>query len=279
VLTGPVEARVSQVVYYDVDLSTMSLPAGHNHVCAAAFVTSVSAADRLLTPGNTSVDALTMVDRHVAHRNLHLVPAGAKPVPPPRGGWQHKPQTILLDFHNAHRKEVEIEIVVDRHDMVGQLTMMLPPLERADAAGALRGWRRTERPVLPGDVALPQGVAEQAGSFLARLGEAVEAVGEQIEQVARHLAGDLAVPDEREIPIRGLEGLDRSVVYVADATASSPTISGIRLPAGGHTTAAITVRAPEDAKPGDQFRFDVLQRRGAEVMGGSTYVLSVFEAR
>jgi hypothetical protein len=122
-------------------------------------------------------------------------------------------------------------------------------------------------------------VAEQAGSFLGRLGEAVEAVGEQIEQVGRHLAGDLAVPDEREIPMRGLEGLDRSVVYVADAAASSPTISGIRLPAGGHTTAAITVRAPEDAKPGDQFRFDVLQRRAAKVMGGSTYVLSVFEVR
>jgi hypothetical protein len=39
------------------------------------------------------------------------------------------------------------------------------------------------------------------------------------------------------------------------------------------------VRAPDGAKPGDQFRFDVLQRRQGTVAGGSTYALAVFEQR
>ncbi|MEY2417059.1 MAG: hypothetical protein QOH53_2393, partial [Ilumatobacteraceae bacterium] len=53
--------------------------------------------------------------------------------------------------------------------------------------------------------------------------------------------------------------------------------SGIRLPAGARITAAITVRAPDGAKPGDDFRFDVLQRRNGEIVGGSTYAVAVFD--
>jgi hypothetical protein len=268
-----VEARTSQVVTYDIDFSTMALPAGHNHVCCAAFITTISAADRLLAPGNTSLDALTMIDRHVAHRNLHLVPAGARPIPPPVGGWRHEPQTVLLDFHNALREEAEIDVVVNRRDMVGPLTMMLSTLRLADSTRAFDGWRRTEHGVLPEEI------AEYAGSFLQRLGEAVETLGEEIEQAGRRIAGDLDVQDEREVTLRKLEGIDRSVVYVADSAAATPTISGILLPAGGHITAAITVRAPDGAKPGDQFRFDVLQRRQGTVAGGSTYALAVFEQR
>src|SRR5262249_9110732 len=127
-LSSAVEARTSQVVYYDFDFSTMALPAGHNHVCAAAFITSISAVDRLIDPGNTSLDALTMIDRHVAHRNLHLVPAGAMPISPRGGAWRHEPQTVILDFHNALREETEIEIVVDRRHMVGPMMMMLSEL-------------------------------------------------------------------------------------------------------------------------------------------------------
>lgn len=271
--TGAIEARNSQVVYYDVDFSTMAMPAGHNHVCAAAFVTSISTADRLLAPGNTSLDALTMIDRHAAHRNLHLVPAGARPLPTPHAGWRHEPQTLLLDFHNALREETEIEILVDRHDMVAPLTMMLSKLQLADSKRAYDGWRRTE----PGGI--PEGIAEQAGSFLQRLGEAVESLGEQIERAGLRIARDLDLPDDREIALRRLEGIDRSVFYVADEEAATPRISGIRLPAGGHITAAITVLVPDGAKPGDQFRFDVLQRREGHVVGGSTYVLAVFERR
>jgi hypothetical protein len=272
-LSGAVEARTSQVVFYDFDFSTMALPAGHNHVCAAAFITSISAADQLLNPGNTSLDALTMIDRHVAHRNLHLVPAGAMPIPPRGRAWRQEPQTVILDFHNALRKETEIEIVVDRRHMAGPMMMLLPKLKLADSNGSLDGWRRTRVGRLSDEA------AEHAGHFLGRLGEAIEELGERIELTAKRILREPAVRDEREVKLRKLKGLDRSVVYVADPSSATPTISGIRLPAGGHITAAITVRAPEGAKPGDLFRFDVLQRRKGKVVGGSTYALAVYDQR
>jgi hypothetical protein len=269
--SSAVDARASQVVYYDVDFSTMALPAGHNHVCAAAFVTSVSGADRLLDPGNTSLDALTMIDRHVAHRNLHLVPAGARPVPGRSESWQHEAQTIIVDFHNALREEAEIEVVVDRREMVGPLSMMLPKVGVADVA--LDGWRRTRAG------ALPEEIATQAASFLERLGEAIEGLGERLELAAKRILSEPAIRDEREVRLRKLEGIDRSIAYVADGNAATPAISGIRIPGGGHITAAITMSAPDKARPGDEFRFDVLQRQKGRIVGGSTYVLAVFDRR
>jgi hypothetical protein len=201
------------------------------------------------------------------------VPAGARPSPPSVAGWRHEPQTVLLDFHNALREDAEIEIMVDRRNTVGPLTMMLPTLRLADSTRAFDGWRPTKHGLLPEEF------AEHASSFIQRLGEAVETLGEQIERAGRQISGDIYIRDEREVRLRMLEGIDRSVVYVADETALTPTISGIRLPATGRLTAVITVRAPDGAKPGDQFRFDVLQRRQGVVVGGSTYTLVVFERR
>jgi len=272
-LPSTIDARTSQVVYYDFDFSTMALPVGHNHVCAAAFISTISGSDRLLAPGNTSLDALTMSDRHVAHRNLHLVPSGARPIPPEGRSWRHEPQTVILDFHNALREETEIEIVVDRRHMMGLMTMVLPKLNLADASTAYDGWRRT------GVGGLPAELAEHAASLLERLGESLEELGEQIELAAKHILREPAIRDERESRLRKSEWIDRSVIYVADQNSPTPTIAGIRIPGGGHITAAITVRAPDGAKPGDQFRFDVLQRRKGKVVGGSTYALAVFENR
>jgi hypothetical protein len=35
--------------------------------------------------------------------------------------------------------------------------------------------------------------------------------------------------------------------------------------------------APDKARPGDEFRLDVLQRQKGQIVGGSTYVLAVFD--
>jgi hypothetical protein len=271
-LPQAINARVSQVVYYDFDFSTMALPAGHNHVCAAAFVTTISSGDRLLSPGNTSLDALTMIDKHVAHRNLHVVPAGAMPAPRGENMWKHSPQTVVLDFHNAKREDTEIEIVLDRRHFAGPVTMMLPKLELREPSKQLNGWnvQHIDR--------VEAWIADHVGGFLHRVGEAFEELGERIELTAAHLEHAPAVRDEREIRLKKLGSLDRTVIYVADASAQTPKISGIRVGALGHLTAAMTVRVPDGAKPGDQSRFDVLQRRNGKIVGGSTYVVSVFDA-
>src|SRR5262249_11449278 len=83
------DVRTPQVVEFDVDFTSLSLPLGHDHVCAAAFVTSASDP---ITSTLTNLDQLTMQDRHVAHRNLHLVAAGATPSTDAGGKtYEHKP--------------------------------------------------------------------------------------------------------------------------------------------------------------------------------------------
>jgi hypothetical protein len=71
-LPGTLDVRAPQVVEYDLDCSTLSLPAGHNQVCAAAFVTTTIATEQLSST-TTDLDQLTMQDKHVVYRTLLLV--------------------------------------------------------------------------------------------------------------------------------------------------------------------------------------------------------------
>jgi hypothetical protein len=268
-LPATVHARQTQVVFYDVDFLTMALPAGHNHVCAAAFVTTISASDRLLDPGNPSVDALTMIDRHVAHRNLHLVPAEAMPVAPGATTFRHQPGTIVVDFYNADRDEAAIELVVDRRGFPGQLSMLLPPLDRGSQK-TLVGWH-VKRPV-------GETEDDRLGAVLQRLGEAMEKMGDELELAGAPLHGEAVVRHDRKSHLKKLAQLDRTQVIVADDDTKVLRLGALRLPPGGHISAAITLSVPPSAKPGDEFEFDVIQERRGVVVGGSTYVIAVFDA-
>lgn len=121
-------------------------------------------------------------------------------------------------------------------------------------------------------------IADHIGDFFERLGEGIEELGEQLELAAARIRHEPAVRDDREIRLKKLDSLDRTRIYVADESAQAPTIKGISLPGLGRLTAAITVRAPDEAKPGDNLRFDVMQRQQGRIVGGSTYIVSVFDA-
>jgi hypothetical protein len=54
----------------------------------------------------------------------------------------------------------------------------------------------------------------------------------------------------------------------------SPSFT-LALPAHGRVTAAFTWTPPREAKPGDWYRLDVVQRRPKQVVGGSTYFFAV----
>jgi hypothetical protein len=269
-LPGAVHARQTQVVFYDYNFTALGLPAGHDHVCAAAFVTTVSASDQLLAPGNTSLDSLTMIDRRVVHRNLHLVAAGAKPVPPGPGTFRQEPQTILIDFHNADREAAEIEVLVDRRHFGGRLSMLLPKLDLRGGEKSLTSWRIAR----PSDRDVT--VREHA-AFLEQIRKALANPERNADLKAASLGREPAILDDRERHLRRLGSLDPTRVFVADAKADLLSVSGIALKAGAAVTAAITLTAPESAKPGDTYEFDVIQRHRGKVVGGSTYVVAVFD--
>jgi hypothetical protein len=68
--------------------------------------------------------------------------------------------------------------------------------------------------------------------------------------------------------------MDTSRVFVAESS-RTPSILGVEIPPRRAVTAAITIRAPEEAKPGDRFRLDIIQRSGERIVGGSSYVIAV----
>jgi hypothetical protein len=75
-LPGPLSVRTPQVVEYQVDFTSLPLPAGHDHACVAAFISTPT--DQL-TSNTTDISLLTMQDKHVAFRKVKLI----GPAPPP----------------------------------------------------------------------------------------------------------------------------------------------------------------------------------------------------
>ncbi len=209
-----------------------------------------------------------MQDKHVAHRNLHLVMGGIKPAPPPREGFVHEPQTFLIDFHNATERTTEIDLVFQRPHFPGELSVVLPGVREKATPGfevvhhdRIESWLR-----------------EHLGSFLERFGERLEQVGEATEQLGTTLAGEPSLADEVEAARRRrVAKLDCSRVFVAGA--GTAAVEGVHLPAGGSLAAAVTVQAPPTARPGDKFRFDILQKSDGRIVGGSSYVFAVVRYR
>jgi hypothetical protein len=266
-LPGTLDVRTPQVAEFQVDFAARGFGAS-THVCAAAFITTTLDP---ITATNSSLDYVTMHDKHVAHRNLHLITiTTSKPgTPAPSAGAPStaRPKTFLLDFHNveATAQAVEIEL---RTTFPGHLSLMLPNVEH----GPLHGVRVEEHSKL--EVALVSHLSD----WLSRAGEWIEQLGERIEQGAAALGGQTLPSDLMEARLRGVGMLDRSRVFVVEQRPVA-RLSGLKLAARGHVTAAFTVQAPAGAKPGDSYRLDVLQKIGGRVVGGSSYYLAVPKTR
>ena len=264
-LPGMLDVRTPQVVKYDVDLSTLALPAGHDHVCAAAFVTTTLPTEKIRST-NTNLDQVAMQDKHIVYRNLHLVAAVARPTGPVH---VHLPQTFMIDFHNATAADAHVDLVFQRPNFPGSFSLLLPKLALSGpGAVVLKGWKVVEHSELE------TAIRTHLGHWLERVGELVEHLGEALEQKAARLEQEVIPLDIRDVKVRKLGNLDRTRVYIADHS-PTPTIAHVPIPAGGYITAAVTVQAPANAKPGDRFRFEVMQKRDGEIVGGSTYVFVV----
>lgn len=265
-----VDARNPGVVFYDFDFSSLMLPAGHTHVCAAAFVTTTTAADQLV--GTTpSMDALTMQDRHAAHRNLHLVAAGATPVSPDAGEFTHDPQTVLVNFHNPEKEELTVDVVFDKRDFAGDLRVHLPRDPKLDR---LKGFDRIQIGDPNEDdlrVHLDEWIRSHLDPFMDTSDLGIHNFGSHVRTVLK----DETLDESAIAPLRKLTELDLKNTFFTNQEVAE--IGGLRIPPQESQTAALTLQAPANAVPGDSYRFDVIQRSGEEILGGSTYYLVVTE--
>lgn len=262
VVNGEVTARMSRVVDFNVDLTPLALPATHEHVCAAAFATTISAIDQL-TSTQSSLDLLTMHDRHAAHRNLHVVPAGSQPGP--EGGAAPSPQTFFLDLHNPFKRAGAFDIVFHRSAFKGQLSMLLGASSRS-VKFEPRDWRAT--------------TAEKLSPAERRQWErwlkAVHARAKAMEPPATPAARRRADADPRYHRLRKLAGLVPNPCFVLGE--SEPPAFRVTLPALGRITTAFTWSPPRGATSGDTYRLDVVQRAQEQVIGGSSYFFTVVAA-
>ena len=260
---GTLDVRTPQVAEFQVDFAARGFGAS-THVCAAAFITT--SLDQI-TSTNPSLDFVTMNDKHIAHRNLHLITTPTSkpgtPAPPPGAPSTAPLKTFLLDFHNVDTGAQSIEIEL-RTNFPGHLSLLLPKI----AHGPLDGIRVQEHGKL--EVALVSHLSD----WLAGAGEWIEDLGERVEQAAAAVGGRTAPSDLVEARARRVGALDRTRVFMVEQRPLAQ-LSGIKLAPHGHITAAFTVQAPASAKRGDSYRLDVLQKVGGRVVGGSSYYLVV----
>lgn len=260
-LPGSLDVRTPQVVEYDFDFSSLGLPSTHDHVCLAAFVTNASDP---ITTTTASLDAATMADNNICHRNTHLVAVPPSPQTP-RGGVQYRPQTILIDFHNAGRKQTSADFVFDSRLFPGRVAVALPgKIAFADKKTALAAFGVVPKAKFTGPL------QRAAGSWFDAVKKFSSAKTSEVKVRKVPRAVDLRVQSR----LARAAGLDMSQLLVPREVSAVSAIHGVTMAAGAKMTLAITLQMPAGAKPGDRYRFDVMQRNGNAIVGGSTYVIA-----
>jgi hypothetical protein len=268
-LPNALDARNPQVVSWSFDFGSLNLPNTHDHVCVATFATTTTTADQIPDLGLTSLDQITMRDRHVVHRNLHLLPAGTQRLKA-LVSQPHDPQFLLVDFHNPGDRDVRVDLIVDHGDqLAGQVTLHLPPLE------ALQVGREGLRGVVPLN---PEKLGERAQAVHAVWNREVERLVRETEEEFPERGKLRLRPDSRTARrvrrVRRLARLDRGVLFACEKQRLC-AVEGVALAPGASVTAVLAVSAPAKARIGDRFTFDVMQRRDGRIVGGSTYVLAL----
>jgi hypothetical protein len=263
-----VDVRNPFICEYDVDISQLGLPGTGDHVCAAAFIAS---GDDPAAFTNNSVDQLTMHDRHVAHRNLHLMAPGVV------GGGavaQAGLSTTLIDFHNPHDEQLLVSLVFQR-DFTGHLSIALSDVESGNRlVGQPEGWV---------EGASSMWSAAVQGHWNAWIGSARQILADPKTTMARALTikpAAPAVPPATPAPpaaaqqqawIQGrIDQVARLNLNRIWSDESHPHLAfQIQLSPGSLMSAALTVESPA----GRTGRLDIIQQAGGQVLGGSSYVV------
>ena len=263
-LPGTLDVRTPQVVEFPAEFSSLSLPAGHDHVCVAAFVTTTNLLDRISST-NRSLDYTTMHDKHITHRNLHLVPASARPMSRRGNKYSQSPQTFLINFYNVSKKDTIVNIKFDGISHLGHLSVMLPKGKVLNETW--KGWKMVKPEKRDNEV-----ISSHLRNWSKEALSLVKGKGIIIHRHAR----SIVMPEEvLKNKLKKLSSLDFNRIYVANTAVDSSEFVDVKIAAMENITVAVTVQAPSNAKPGDQFPFHIIQTRGEKIIGGSSYVLLV----
>lgn len=135
-----------QIVAFDLPSNVLPLPAslpGNSHYCMVVFLHSTQDA---FTSTQPNVDLLTVADRKVGQKNLHIVQFIGTPPPPATGPGMWGTLIVRGTFF---KKRGLFDLVIDARDFPGTLYFVLPPpIFPKDRAKQARGMKAGSKAVV-----------------------------------------------------------------------------------------------------------------------------------
>jgi hypothetical protein len=241
-----VRAGFPQIVHFDLPSTVLPLPAslpGNSHWCSVAFV---HAAQDPFTGTIGNVDALTLADRKVGQKNLHIVEFIGTPPPPSTGVGMW---AMLIVSGARLQTQGLIDLVIDSQRFSGYIHFLLPSrLAPTNLAEQARGFRK--------------GSAALVKRWLDAHGEAVRRLFREAKYSARQLKLMLDA-------MNGVRGRTPLVLKGGGLAA----LTKLRLGPKDEIPIFLRIDPPNRSKIGSVFEFEVQQRVSGSrhVLGGSRY--------
>jgi hypothetical protein len=243
-----VRAGYPEIAYFDLPSTVLPLPAslpGNSHWCLAAFLTC---AQDPFTNTITNVDALTLADRKVGQRNMHIVEfIGTPPAPATGiGMW------VRLIVSGVHFKSKGLtDLVIDSRRFRGTLYALLPS------------------PIYPTKTTQMKGV-KSGSTSIAKQWLA------QYPALAKKLYFDAKFTDVQ------YQQLTAAMSKVATAkplvfAAGGGQLTSLPINPKDEHSIFIRIDLPKGTRVGTIYEFDVMQRdtRSGKMLGGSRYRVMV----
>ena len=238
-----------EIAYFDLPSNLLPLPAslpGQSHFCLLAFLHST---EDPFTATQTSVDTLTVQERKVGQRNLHIVEfVGTPPAGSARGGW------AMLEVGAPRRFRGRIDLIIDASSFPGRVHLVVPPR-------------------------LLKGVDTK--DFRAGSKDQVQRWGKQHLEEAQRIYWEGKYPEQQYARmVQAIKAVLGQPMLTPRSQRKPAVLGGLELSAKDRHDVFFRIDPPKGAKPGQAFGFDVVQRdaRKGVVQGGATYMVTTTEA-
>jgi hypothetical protein len=233
------------IVPFDLPSTSLPLPAslpGDSHYCLVAFV---HGAQDPFTSAISSVDALTLADRKVGQKNLHIVQFVGTP-PPPSTGIGMWAMVVISGVHFKEKSKFTLQI--DARQFPGPLQLLLPPPLSAASGDQLKGFK-------PGSAA------------------AVKRWIDGYAPAAKRLFNEAKFPEAQYALLAGAMDAVKAETPFTLAAKTSGELRGLTIGPKDEHVAFVRIDLPENTRAGSVFEFDITQRTAdtGALLGGSRY--------
>ncbi|MEO8135560.1 MAG: hypothetical protein ABI831_16470, partial [Betaproteobacteria bacterium] len=243
-------AGFPQIAAFDIPSTVLPLPAslpGNSHWCTLAFAHSIQDP---FTSTVSNADGLTLADRKVGQKNLHIVEFIGVPPPPASGAGMW----AMLMVSGAHFKEKGlIDLLIESTRFPGDIYLVLPP------------------PLFPKKLETQvKGLKPGSGALIKRWQSAYGPAAKQLFYEAKFSEFQYSVL------VKAMAGIGGQAPLVLKGGGNAEVR---QLPIAPKDEFAIFMRIdpPQGTKVGAVFEFDIVQRdsKSKQRLGGSRYRIVV----